>query len=207
MEWYHIYHWGSRALAHDLFYVDSIKRSREMQALLMENTHLVKANEMWEKLMAHIQGDKVLAPWSVDSEGFPLFWQKLTPKTAIDMMKTLAQIQRVSLGMPANAPSMSPLLGHQTGQTRGSGQTRENAPSRDSLHHSARPLLGVEAQLNQKGNGNGSASDAVYMTGKANRGDGSGSEQSSKIQQKQAMDDRSRRIATLLDRARARKAG
>lgn len=225
MEWYYLFHWGNRAKAHDLFYVDSIRRSRDMQALLMENSHLVEANKMWERLMGHIMGDKITAPWSVDEEGFPVFWTKMTPKVALDLMSKLVQIQRVSLGLPAAAPSMSPLLGHQvqspslraggvgkplmgTGSsdevTRGSGNQNSRGPALPSSTVNSLPAQrganSSEAQGERPGESNIS-----HLTGRAI--DSQSAQISQSAQDRALQDDRARRIATLLDRARARKAG
>jgi len=201
VDWFYLYHWAWRALAHDLFYVDSIKRSRDMQAILLENTHLVEANKIWDKLTAYINGDKLRMPTSVNADGDSLFWENMTPKVAIDLMKTLTHMQRVSLGMPAAAPSDLAILGG-SGSGPAARSRRSSSTGAESGSSSASFLTGKAVRSGAAGSPQVNTSGNAANTGGA-QPNAPDSTRSGAL----APDDRTRRIATLLDRARARRAG
>src|ERR1700761_1500051 len=91
-DWYWIYYWGSRPKAYDFFYYDSIRRSRDMRALALEDSHFKLGTLLVERAL-HYMG-------RTDENGENLFVKELTPKTAIELMKLGTGIQRISLGLP-----------------------------------------------------------------------------------------------------------
>lgn len=91
-EAYYLYYWEVRARAYDLFYAASVRKAREMQALGLEEDHYIKATRLMNLL-----NEKVL-----NSEEF---WSTMSPKVAIDFLKTLTAWQRMSVGLPANGPA------------------------------------------------------------------------------------------------------
>jgi hypothetical protein len=113
-EWYYLYHWNYRAMAHDMFYVDSIQKSREMLALQLENTHSSDSARLYAKLLAYINpdpSDPNFQPYFLTDEGSPRFWERLTPRTAVDMLKIVTELQRVSIGMHPTQPNTAQLPG------------------------------------------------------------------------------------------------
>jgi hypothetical protein len=101
-EWHVIYYWQARARAYDLFYLDGIRQSQGMAALQLQNDHYRDAQALYHKVMEFINGEN---PEYQTPEGLSRFWAEMTPKVLIDFMKVLAQMSRVSLGLPGNAPA------------------------------------------------------------------------------------------------------
>jgi hypothetical protein len=171
VEWYYLYHWEFRARAHDLFYIDSIRKSREMLALQLENTHHSDAARLYAKIIQYINPDTSspdFRPYFLTEDGTPRFWERLTGRSAIELLKLVTELQRVSIGLIPNQPSnLESLLGTNVRYLANQSQ-RENKPART----------------------HGSTVD---------RADG--------VPNSQQMDpqDRTRRLAILLDKARARK--
>jgi hypothetical protein len=101
-EWHTIYYWGARARAYDLFYLDGIRQSQGMMALSLQNRHYMDAQNLYNQVLSFINGDN---PESLTEDGAPRFWKEMTPRVLVDFMKVLAQIQRVSLNLPATGPA------------------------------------------------------------------------------------------------------
>jgi hypothetical protein len=126
-EWLVLYCWVARARAYDLFYVNSIRRSREMLSVTIENEHLLASTRLYQKLMlyidpfdAHGQRREGVPTSFIDEDGESRFWKDVTPKSAIDLLKLTTQLQRLAVGLPAAAPShQSSVLGKDT--RRGAG--------------------------------------------------------------------------------------
>jgi hypothetical protein len=138
IEWYYLYHWSTRALAHDLFYVDSIRRGREAMALQLENGHLQDSTQMYRRLQEIFDPDN---PKYHDTNGESRFWQKLagSPKTATEFFKTLIQMQRLSVGLSQDSPSVA--LGRFADQSdaepsRGRGRPKSNGSGTHSNSNS-----------------------------------------------------------------------
>lgn len=179
VEWFYLYHWDWRARSHDLFYVESIRKSREMLALQLENTHFSDSAKLYSKLLAFINPDPSnpeFKPYFLDGEGEPLFWKNLTSKTALEALKLVTQLQRISIGLnPATiTPQRSLVSGDSPGKQ--SGQSGQNIAYLSSPSKRAGP--GTDQQTP-----NDQPSEAL------------------------SSQDRARRLAILLDRARSRKAG
>lgn len=123
-EWFTIYYWGPRARAHDLFYLEGIRQSQGMQALHLQNTHFKDSQALYHKIMDFIEGSPDL-PGSLNDSNQPRFWTEMTPRVLTDFLKVIAQMQRVSLGLPGatpapiNSPNSAVGILHQliTGQT------------------------------------------------------------------------------------------
>lgn len=86
-----LYYWHYRAKAYDLFREAARRKQLEMRALDVNNNHYVLATRLMNKLEIFFENEAD-------------FWDLMTPKTAIDFLKTLTQLQRVSVGMPAAGP-------------------------------------------------------------------------------------------------------
>jgi len=89
---YHNYYWGHRAKAHDLFQRASVEKQRELRAVNMIDDHYLKSKRLMDRLSVYMDEEED-------------FWDIMTPKVALDMFKTLVQVQRVSVGLPAAGPS------------------------------------------------------------------------------------------------------
>jgi hypothetical protein len=182
VEWFYLYHWDWRARSHDLFYVESIRKSREMLALQLENNHFTDSGKLYSKLLAFINPDPSnpeFKPYFLDDEGEPLFWKNLTPKTALEALKLVTQLQRTSIGLHPTTTNSS----------------------------SQRSLSLTSAQSPKSGDSTGSV---AYLSSPSKRaGPGTTTEPNANEQPQETLSaqDRARRLAILLDRARGRKAG
>jgi hypothetical protein len=85
-----LYFWRSRARAHDLFKEAAYRHIRVKRQQKTEDYHYNIA----EKLLAKIEG----------YFGEKRFMDEISPKTALDALKALVAIQRVSTGLPAGGP-------------------------------------------------------------------------------------------------------
>ncbi len=88
---YHLYYWGSRAHAYDLFRVAQYRKMQELRAVETQDEHYVVARRLRARLLQYFDCDED-------------FWDMLTPKVGIDMLKTLIGMERVSAGIPAAGP-------------------------------------------------------------------------------------------------------
>lgn len=96
MDLSHLYYWGFRAKAYDLYSIVLRRKEREQRALSVENYHYQKAESLLERVFEIME--------KTDDDGDNEFFETMTPKVAVELMKTLMQVQRVSVGLPANGP-------------------------------------------------------------------------------------------------------
>lgn len=92
----HLYYWSFRSRAYDLYSMVLRRKERERRALSVENYHYQKAEGLLRKVFEVME--------KVDDDGDNEFFETMTPKVAVELMKTLMQVQRVSVGLPANGP-------------------------------------------------------------------------------------------------------
>ncbi|KKN04034.1 hypothetical protein LCGC14_1101660 [marine sediment metagenome] len=90
-QYYHLYYWGPRAHAFDLFRVAQHRKQQELRAIETQDEHYVESKRLRHKLTAYFD----------DQENF---WDFMTPKVAIDFFKTITQLERISSGVPAAGP-------------------------------------------------------------------------------------------------------
>ena len=90
-EYYHLYYWGMRAHAYDLYRVAQFRKQQEHRAVESQDEHYVLSRRLRHKLMSYFENDED-------------FMDMMTPKVALDMLKTLVGIERVSAGIPAGGP-------------------------------------------------------------------------------------------------------
>ena len=90
--YYHLYYWGLRAHAYDLFRVAQHHKSQELRAVESQDEHYIMARRLRHKLMKYFDNEED-------------FWDLMTPKVGIDMLKTLIGLERISAGLPAAGPS------------------------------------------------------------------------------------------------------
>lgn len=89
--YYHLYYWGHRASAYDLFRVAQYRNQQELRAIETQDEHYVIARRLRSRLMQYFESKED-------------FWDFMTPKVGIDFFKTLTQVERVSAGIPAAGP-------------------------------------------------------------------------------------------------------
>jgi hypothetical protein len=80
-----------RAKAYDLFKVAQFRKQQEIRAIQVQDDHFLMARRLMIRLGQYFNDEE-------------LFWDMLTPKVGVDMLKTLTQLQRVSVGLPAGGP-------------------------------------------------------------------------------------------------------
>lgn len=90
-EYYHLYYWGMRSHAYDLCRVAQHRTMQEARAIESQDEHYVVSRRLRHRLMQYMDDDED-------------FWDMMTPKTGLDMFKTLTQLERVSAGLPAAGP-------------------------------------------------------------------------------------------------------
>jgi hypothetical protein len=90
--YYHLYYWGLRAHAYDLFRVAQHHKQQELRAVETQDEHYIMARRLRHKLMKYFENEED-------------FWDLMTPKVGIDMLKTLVGLERISAGVPAAGPS------------------------------------------------------------------------------------------------------
>jgi hypothetical protein len=88
-EWYHLYCWGYRAQAYDLFKSTHHIRMRVNRIMNTENVHFLEAEKHFNRVT------QALSTLSADD------WQKVEPEKLVKVLDTLAKLQRVSAGLPA----------------------------------------------------------------------------------------------------------
>ncbi len=98
LDWYDLYYWEPRSKAFDLFKIAESRKVRQIRALHTEDNHYMLSSRLMSILEAYMMPD---------DEGVSEFIEGLTPKAAIDLLKTLTTMQRVSAGLPAAGPSTS----------------------------------------------------------------------------------------------------
>jgi hypothetical protein len=86
-----LYYWRSRAKAHDIYKEAANRHIRLRRQTSTEDNHFTIADNLLKKLMTEVLGGQSI-------------WAEMSPKTAVDMLKALVLIQRVSVGLPASGP-------------------------------------------------------------------------------------------------------
>lgn len=92
-QYFHLYYWSQRARAFDLFYAVVRKRERNTLAATVEDENYKLACRLAD-----------LADDYLDQYGDE-FLEMMTPKTLLELVKTAATLQRISVGLPANGAS------------------------------------------------------------------------------------------------------
>lgn len=90
-EYYHLYYWGMRAHAYDLYRVAQYRTQQEIRAVETQADHYVQSRRLRHRLMQYMNNEED-------------FWDMMTPKTGLDMLKTITQLERISAGLPAAGP-------------------------------------------------------------------------------------------------------
>lgn len=91
-EHFYLYYWGMRAHAYDLFRVAQHQKQQELRALETQDEHYVDARKIRGRLMQYMTNEEE-------------FWELMTPKVAIDTLKQVTQLERISAGIPAAGPA------------------------------------------------------------------------------------------------------
>lgn len=102
-ECYHIYYWGARCKAHDMFFAAHRRKEREYRAMETEDEHFLQASRLMGIVSAYFEanGEELI--------------ETMTPKAALEMFKIAMQAQRISVGLPANGGNSA--SDHNPGQT------------------------------------------------------------------------------------------
>lgn len=87
-----IYLWPLRARAYDLYKAASYKKKMEFRAMQVQDSHYTMSTRLLNRLATYMESEQE-------------FWDVLTPKVCIDMLKALVAMQRLSAGLPASAPA------------------------------------------------------------------------------------------------------
>ena len=93
-EYFHLYYWEWRVKAFDMFNTIAKKQQRLARAMQVEDDHYLVAERLNSIALSYIDDDP-------DSE----FMQLMTPRVALEMLKSGTVLQRISAGLPANGPS------------------------------------------------------------------------------------------------------
>ncbi len=105
-EFFHLYYWDFRARAFDLFRVAEARKIRENRAFSTENGQYLLASRLQDMIETYMLPD----PNDPNSESD--FLELMTPKAAIDLLKLVTQLQRINVGLPANAPAEALINGN-----------------------------------------------------------------------------------------------
>ena len=89
--YYHLYYWGMRAQAYDLCRVAQYRKQQEHRAIETQDEHYITSRRLRHRLMQYMDSDDE-------------FWDLMTPKVGLDMLKTITQLERISAGLPAAGP-------------------------------------------------------------------------------------------------------
>ncbi len=84
-----LYAWAPRLKAYDIFRIAEFHKIQANRAIELEDDHFLKAQRLFDRAMLYMESEDFIG--------------QLTPKTAIDLMKTVVQITRMSVGLPPNA--------------------------------------------------------------------------------------------------------
>lgn len=147
VQWCHMYYWHWRSRAYDLFLIAAHRKQREQRMMTIEGKHFALAEKtlntiakMTELKLAR-ELEKLQDPEEADEV-------ETKSKDLIDMMAKLAQIQRISVGLPANGVSSSSIdvklegprhttadetFKHVAKQGAGESQTSQRPQEMDSL--------------------------------------------------------------------------
>jgi hypothetical protein len=129
--------WRERSTSFDLVGYAAARRIREQRALALEDRQFIKLSGFVDRVFKR-----------VDSFGEDDF-DAITPDVAVKMLKDLIGLQRISIGLPANAPSSDHLPGQRDSDASTSVEDhlRVVAKKREAAINSidAATLLGDEA--------------------------------------------------------------
>jgi len=89
----HLYYWGLRTKSYDLFRVVQYRQQQEIRAIETQDDHFIQARKLRNKVMNYMESEED-------------FWDLMTPKVAVDLLKTTTQLERISAGIPAAGPSV-----------------------------------------------------------------------------------------------------
>ncbi len=95
--YYHLYYWGMRAHSYDLFRTAQHRKQQEHRAIETQDEHYITSRRLRHKLMQYFDSQED-------------FWDLMTPKVGLDMLKTLTQLERISAGIPAAGPMSEEML-------------------------------------------------------------------------------------------------
>lgn len=93
-----LYFWETRAKAFDNYNLARKRHLRQRAALELEDTHLATASSLLDMVLEHINGS---------DEKRENFLNALSPRIALEYIRTMTQLQRVSTGLPASGPPQS----------------------------------------------------------------------------------------------------
>lgn len=91
-EFYHLYYWGARSRAYDLYRVAQHRQSQELRAMETQDEHYVLARRIMHRLRNYFDEDE-------------LCWDLMTPAVATKLLAEVAKLERVSAGLPAAGPA------------------------------------------------------------------------------------------------------
>jgi hypothetical protein len=100
-QYYHLYYWGMRAKAYDLFRITEYRQKQELRALETQDDHYIQARKLRARLQQYMENETE-------------FWELMTPKVGVDMLKTLTSLERISAGVPAAGPQTKETEGNQS---------------------------------------------------------------------------------------------
>ncbi len=90
-DYYHLYYWGMRAHSYDLCRLAQHRAQQEIRAVETLDDQYVSARRLRHRVMMYMENNED-------------FWDLMTPKIAIDVLKTSSQMERISAGLPAAGP-------------------------------------------------------------------------------------------------------
>lgn len=90
LHWFHTYCWNIRVRAFDMFRIAHRQRMRVHQAIETEDDHLLMGQRLFSLCCAYLD------------ENEEELKEGLTPKAFTELLKTAAQMQRISVGLPVN---------------------------------------------------------------------------------------------------------
>lgn len=83
-----IYHWNLRAKAYDIYKKVRIEAAKQREIMVMENKHAEAARRIFAQCEQFLMNNM----------------EQMDPKTALQWFKTAVQLERLSLGLPPEAP-------------------------------------------------------------------------------------------------------
>lgn len=99
-DWCHMFYWHWRARAYDLFLIASHRKQREQRAMTIEGAHFRESEKLLNKVL--LLANKKIDQEIVDITGDPEAMSDTKIKDLVDMATKLVQVQRISVGLPAN---------------------------------------------------------------------------------------------------------
>ena len=91
-EHYHLYYWNLRVRAYDLYRAAQHRQQQELRAIETQDDHYIQSRALRHRLAQYMDSEEE-------------FWDLMTPKVAVDMLKQLTALERISAGIPAAGPS------------------------------------------------------------------------------------------------------